>query len=58
MDCACENCLHWRERELLGECHRYPPTSVLVFNYMRTVYPKVSGDDLCGEWKGLTDGQV
>ena len=48
----CFSCKHWsgQYEDKGSECHRSEPRIFLVNNALITSWPKVKGDDFCGEW--------
>lgn len=62
---ACARCLFFvRETSPLlqviaGQCHRLPPTPVLAAGVLYAMFPPVSGDQWCYEYRVLpTDTQL
>ena len=54
------NYINSKEEEVIhGKCRRYPPQnsgmykSATKVNTVKTNFPKVTGEDVCGEYKGL-----
>lgn len=54
---SCSNCEHFEATQELdkGECHRYPPTVIMMMNPLgqpatMSVYPPTMRVHRCGEW--------
>jgi hypothetical protein len=51
---TCESCRFFRQRpdDVLGACHRYPPTEQTSEMWVKvSLFPKIHKDDWCGEFK-------
>jgi hypothetical protein len=50
----CENCKYSMYKSMNDSliCRRYPPSSIAnIYANIKSVYPEVKADDVCGEYK-------